>query len=305
MSFARMAAFGIGLGALAPSGCGTPSAPSTNDVLCSPSPALVQTHKGLPVAQCFSLFGAYRGQLTCTDNLPIAPIDAYADYFDCLWKDSSKPEEGLALLESAVLPHVATVKEVRERVFQRHPSLHVAFRMNLAKSDKTPNPEPGLLDLPLEESVVFGAYTYFRRSEGEGVRWGKEGVLEYWNIKGRKWAKTSDCPTGVIGKCNTFNVAGDNAPDDRIFILGTDQGTVQVQYNTYWVPDQISLSCDGKTLWSSGCVGTNRGRFRSRGMSGSGPIKFDCPSGYLNVHVTPNCSGDGNTEWKYLMTCPK
>jgi len=305
MNFARVAAFGIGVGALAPSGCGAPPAQPTNEVLCSPSSALVQSHKGLSVAQCFSLFEAYRGQLTCTDSLPIAPSDAYADYFDCLWKDSSKPEEGMSLLESAILPHVATANDVRQRVFQRHPSLQVAFRMGLAKTDKTPNPEPGLLDLPLAESVVFGAYTYFRRSEGEGVRWGKEGVLEYWKAKGQRWIKTADCPTGVIGKCNALNVAGNDAPDNKTFILGLDEGTVQVQYTTYQVPDQISLSCDGKSIWSSGCVSTGGWVDREMPPRVSGPIKFDCPSGYLNVHVTPNCSGINQTAWKYMLTCPK
>lgn len=299
------AILGIGLGTLMPSGCGGSPLPQVDDILCRPPQPLVQAQKGLPVAQCFSLFEAYRGDLTCTTGLPVAPIDAYADYFDCLWKDSSKPEEGLALLESAVLPHLTTAKAVRERVFRRHPSLSVAFRMSLAKTDKMPNPEPGLLDLPVEESVVSGSYIYFRRSEEEGVRWMKDGVLEYWKAKGQRWIKTADCPKGVIGKCNTYNVAGNDAPDDRTFILGTDEGTVQVQLATYQVPDQVSLSCDGKMLWTSGCVSTGGWMNLNPQTRSSGPIKFDCPSGFLNVHVTPNCEGDTGTAWKYLVTCPK
>lgn len=304
MNFARTA-FGIGFGAMVGMGCRDPETPPmTTEPLCTPSPALIQAGKGLPVARCFSLFEAHREDLRCTSTLPAAPAESYADYFDCLWKDPSKSEEGLSLLETSVLAHLPNPKEARAFIFQRHPALFVSFRMDLAKTEKNPHPEPGLEDLPLDASVIYGAYTYYRRSEEEGVRWMKDGVLEYWKERSQRWIKTADCPKGVIGKCNTYNVAGNDAPDDRIFPLGTDEGTVQVQYMTYYIPDQITLSCEGTHLWSSGCVG-EKDRYRKAGQRVSGPIKFDCPSGFVNVHVSPNCEGTFGTAWKYLVTCPK
>lgn len=97
--------------------------------------------------------------------------------------------------------------------------------------------------------------------------------------------------------CNSQQVAGGNQPETRVIEMGRTAGTFSFIYDTQSIPDRMVVSSGGRTLFDTGCIGTNGSRMQNITYSGS--------STTVSVAVTPNCLGSGSTVWSFTVTCPR
>jgi Zn-dependent metalloprotease len=99
-----------------------------------------------------------------------------------------------------------------------------------------------------------------------------------------------------------FEANGADDPKTYFVDVGKSDGTFDLRYHTYQVPDQINVSCaDGGTVagapsQTTGCVGTGTAWLTAR-------YSFSCSSKRLRFDVAPNCSGTDETLWQLIATC--
>ncbi|OWA50811.1 hypothetical protein BV898_15317 [Hypsibius exemplaris] len=94
--------------------------------------------------------------------------------------------------------------------------------------------------------------------------------------------------------CDGQTVAGADTPVSRRYNLGTTKGTMKFSYQTYSIPDRVTVVYEGKALYDSGCVGTSQ----------SVPISFSGSTKEMRVDVEPNCQGTSGTKWYFTLPCP-
>lgn len=108
--------------------------------------------------------------------------------------------------------------------------------------------------------------------------------------------------------CNAAVVAGGNAADERVFSLGKTSGTFAFAYKTYEIHDQITITYQGTTLWTTGCVTTpDPGGDTANAPWTTVSIPFGGNQSQLKVRVDPNCNPNTaapTTQWTYQLSCP-
>ncbi len=101
---------------------------------------------------------------------------------------------------------------------------------------------------------------------------------------------------GIVNDCKDFVKAGKDAPQTHVVNLYNYAGVFEFKYNTESQKDRIVLEYEGKTLFDTGCVGTNRLKTENQNYSGN--------SNQLTVRVEPNCEGGSGTAWNFKVSCP-
>jgi hypothetical protein len=98
------------------------------------------------------------------------------------------------------------------------------------------------------------------------------------------------------GGCGQRSEAGGDAPESIVVELGATQGTFEFSYETFSVEDEITVSHEGRRLYTTGCVGD----------SGVERITFMGAASEVRVDVRPNCAspGGGGTSWNFTVGCP-
>jgi hypothetical protein len=97
--------------------------------------------------------------------------------------------------------------------------------------------------------------------------------------------------------CNQLNVAGFDTPETRVVELGRTSGTFTFSYDTQFQQDRMVVVYEGRTLFDTGCVGTNGTRTQTISYAGN--------STQISVQVTPNCAGGFGTVWEFTVSCPR
>src|SRR6185436_20598757 len=87
--------------------------------------------------------------------------------------------------------------------------------------------------------------------------------------------------------------AGGPAPDTNTIATGVNEGTVQIDYDFFGIPDQIQVFYDGAVIFDTGSV------------SGTGTFSVDFGPGYdtnVVVVVNPKSNSNQGTAWNYTPT---
>jgi hypothetical protein len=122
-------------------------------------------------------------------------------------------------------------------------------------------------------------------------------------------------------KCNVpVPYEGTNTPMTYDIDVGENDGRVDLFFNTYGVPDNITVSYEDEELRSTGCVGTTGTRPNldpKPGCNNPGGICCDYEGncrmtvGYgpgrsrvLTISVDPDCGPPGETAWTFTLGCP-
>jgi len=100
-----------------------------------------------------------------------------------------------------------------------------------------------------------------------------------------------------VPQCNDAVHSGSDNPETFTIDLGKKSGTFQFDYETYSVNDRMIITYEGKTLYDSGCVGTNGIKTEYISYSGN--------STAITVDVQPNCEGAVSTQWDFVVYCPQ
>jgi hypothetical protein len=104
-------------------------------------------------------------------------------------------------------------------------------------------------------------------------------------------------PVVMHSTCNDVRKAGANQPERHVIDLGTGGRAFLFEYETYTEKDQVIVTQRGNVLFNSGCVGTKGRRSVQLSKSGFGSE--------VTVDVRPNCGGGSNTQWEFIVHCPK
>ena len=107
---------------------------------------------------------------------------------------------------------------------------------------------------------------------------------------------SSGPPVVQHSNCNDVRKAGSNRPERHIIDMGSGSGNFLFEFETFTEEDQITVSQGSSVLFNSGCVGT-KGRRSVR-------LKKSFRSEIM-VEVSPNCSGGSNTQWEFMVHCPR
>lgn len=109
-------------------------------------------------------------------------------------------------------------------------------------------------------------------------------------------------PTQSSAKCGDTVKQGGDAPESITIPVGGSSGKATLDFETYDVPDQMTVYVDGAPVTGTGCVGNDKAP-----GSGAGSKSFQIPPGAstIRVDVNPNCNGTSSTEWQFKLTCPK
>ena len=89
-------------------------------------------------------------------------------------------------------------------------------------------------------------------------------------------------------------MSGADSPVSRQYYMGTSNGSINFQYETYLVKDRIIIVYENTNIFDSGCVGTN-GLMSTTVTSGQ--------SKEIRVDVEPNCEGTTGTAWYFIIGC--
>jgi hypothetical protein len=100
-----------------------------------------------------------------------------------------------------------------------------------------------------------------------------------------------------VPQCNDAVHSGSDNPETFTIDLGKKSGTFQFDYETYSVNDRMIVTYEGKTLYDSGCIGTNGIKTEYISYSGN--------STAITVDVQPNCEGAVSTQWDFVVYCPQ
>ena len=99
------------------------------------------------------------------------------------------------------------------------------------------------------------------------------------------------------GACNQQNLAGGDVPESRTVELGRASGTFSFSYHTEFQRDRMMVVYEGRTLFDTGCVGTNGTRTQNITYAGN--------STQVTIQVQPNCAGGSGTFWEFTVSCPR
>lgn len=105
-----------------------------------------------------------------------------------------------------------------------------------------------------------------------------------------------EIPLHEISRCNDTVRSGSDNPETFTIELGKKSGTFQFDYETYSVKDRMIITYEGKTLYDSGCIGTE-------GII-TEYISYSGNSTAITVDVQPNCEGPASTKWDFVVYCP-
>lgn len=132
------------------------------------------------------------------------------------------------------------------------------------------------------------------------------------NYAGTDGAVPGVPPAGPpVAQCDAQVHAGGNAAETHIVELGQTSGTTTFFINTYQVPDALVVKYQGAPIAASGCFGTafTQNACNINGWCCGGGVcgvdlTYGGASSQMTVEVDPNCSGSGETEWQFSLTCP-
>jgi hypothetical protein len=97
------------------------------------------------------------------------------------------------------------------------------------------------------------------------------------------------------GGCGQRSAAGGDAPESIVVELGATQGTFEFTYDTYSVEDQMTVFYEGRSIFTTGCVGD----------AGIERITFMGNASEVRIDVRPNCArGGSGTAWEFTVGCP-
>lgn len=95
--------------------------------------------------------------------------------------------------------------------------------------------------------------------------------------------------------CNEMAKAGYNKPERYRVNIGNSK-TIGLKIETYVAKDRILVEYGEKTIFDSGCIG-------SQGWN-SYKIKTTGYYDYVHVTVLPNCKeNQPTTQWKFILNC--
>lgn len=77
--------------------------------------------------------------------------------------------------------------------------------------------------------------------------------------------------------------------------MGKSTGTFDFYFNTYDIPDAVTVSQDGHMLLETGCVGDSKTK----------TLELKGTSSRVTVQVIPNCKHTKGTGWNFTVACPK
>jgi hypothetical protein len=104
--------------------------------------------------------------------------------------------------------------------------------------------------------------------------------------------------TGPIrGRCDEAKQEGSDRPETHLIDLGTTAGAFLFRFETFEKKDRIVVSYGGRRLFDTGCVGTHGWRSKR--------VRFSGFSSEVTVRVYPNCAGESDTRWKFVLECPR
>lgn len=104
-------------------------------------------------------------------------------------------------------------------------------------------------------------------------------------------------PVVKHGTCNDVRKAGSNNPERHIIDLGSGGKHFLFEFETYTEEDMITVTQGGRTLFSTGCVGTKGRR--------SVQLKKGLFDSEITVDVRPNCKDGTSTQWEFMVHCPR
>jgi hypothetical protein len=96
----------------------------------------------------------------------------------------------------------------------------------------------------------------------------------------------ADCPGG--------SEAGGDTPVTLNFELKKNIGSFNFTYDTYVIRDRMIVSYEGTTLYDTGCVGA----------SASVLLDYAGKETFVTVEVQPDCAGETDTAWDFMIACP-
>ena len=97
----------------------------------------------------------------------------------------------------------------------------------------------------------------------------------------------------ICQTCDSQTVSGADTPVSRQNYMGTSNGSINFQYETYSVKDRIIIVYENTNIFDSGCVGTNGVISRT--------VTFSGQSKEIRVDVEPNCKGTTGTAGTSLL----
>ncbi|CAJ0939223.1 unnamed protein product, partial [Mesorhabditis belari] len=106
---------------------------------------------------------------------------------------------------------------------------------------------------------------------------------------------TSRCATSC-STCDGQQVAGANTPVTRRYRMNTTSArNLLFTYETYQVPDRVTVTYAGVNLFDSTCIGTNGEKLT--------PITYEGRYSEVRVDLEPNCDGTDSTQWYFTLPC--
>lgn len=125
----------------------------------------------------------------------------------------------------------------------------------------------------------------------------------------------TECSGGycqAIARCSEYVTYGADSPSTYDIEMGVASGPATMYVNTFSKPDNLHVWYEGKEVMSTGCFGTATlsGCNNVACCDGSGEcsIRFNYGPGSstkLTVQVAPNCAGTSETEWRFMLSCPR
>lgn len=94
--------------------------------------------------------------------------------------------------------------------------------------------------------------------------------------------------------CNNLTTQGGDTAETVAVELGRSTGHFRFRYETFSQEDRITISQDGRQLFTTGCVGESR----------NVRVNFSGSSSRVLVRVEPNCMGGSGTQWEFTVNCP-
>ena len=102
------------------------------------------------------------------------------------------------------------------------------------------------------------------------------------------------CNNPIVINCGDRQDGGNEGKDNYLVDFGYTPVTFVFDYDTYGVPDRVTLTYEGGVLVDSGC----------KGISDTEEITLTGTETYIRVDVEANCSGTSSTGWDFTVHCP-
>jgi hypothetical protein len=106
-----------------------------------------------------------------------------------------------------------------------------------------------------------------------------------------------------IQECNAKTNSGGEGITTTIHELGVKPGKVIIDFNTHNVPDKIEVFYENKLVASTNQIYGNDNGFVG-GSNGIGQLQFFY-SQNIDKFCTVVVTGNNDTDWQYIVNCPK